>query len=192
MQQFTKIIFQFISCSTVYATISQVNRRSLQSHHCAHYLHIGVLEVGVQPLGRNHGLRPRQRVGSLRNGRRRGGVAARRDPERTDAPQRRRHRRPAPEPGALLGGARPSDSSPLHPHKTHKPPSGRRDQGEGGAASEYDREERGDGGGEEDEEGRRKEGFLGEGGGQYVVRAGAAEGDGGGGSGPGEEGGRHG
>lgn len=75
------------------------------------YLNAGVPEVGVQPLGRHDGLRPRQVVhaGGVRHRgerrRRRRGVAPRRDPERA-----RQRRRAAPEPaGALRRARRPPD-----------------------------------------------------------------------------------
>ena len=74
------------------------------------YLHIGVLEVGVQPLSGHNRLGLRHRVdnarrgiggGGLRDGRRRG-IEARGDPEPRHP---RRQRRPAPE----LRRACPSD-----------------------------------------------------------------------------------
>ena len=74
------------------------------------YLHIGVPEVGVQPLSGHDRLGPRHRVDDARRGRgggglrdgRRHGVEARGDPEPR---HRRRQRRPAPD----LRRARPSD-----------------------------------------------------------------------------------
>lgn len=98
----------------IHMTSTNHHSLALTTESYAH-LDVGVLEVGVQPLGRHHGLRPGQRVdaGGLghrgRRRRRRRGVAPRRDPDRS-----RQRRRPAPGPtGALRRADRPPDPT-LH------------------------------------------------------------------------------